>query len=403
VARTISLNTPPLRLHKHSGQGYVIVGGHRRYLGKYGLPETLEQYRRLCAEWLAGSLDAVQDRPREITVSQLCAAFWKHAQKHYVLPDGRQSHELGSYAVVIRATRALYGSLPVSRFGPKALKAVRETLIGGTAPKMRRPGSRKTINKHVGRIRRIFKWGVAEEMVPETAYRALLAVDGLQQGKSEARESRPVQPVPEAHIEAVQPLVSRQVNAMIELQLLTAMRPGEACMMRPCDLDVSGKVWIYRPKRHKTEIYGHERVVYLGPRAQQIVRPFLAGRGTTDYLFSAKEAEADRLAARHAKRKTPPSLGNRPGTNRRETALRTPGDHYTSNSYRRCIQRACKTAGVPVWRPHRLRHTAATRFREQAGLDVAQTLLGHRVGSQITEIYAQANVERALQVITKVG
>ena len=60
-------------------------------------------------------------------MSQLLAAFWRHAEKHYVLPDGRQSHELDSYRVVIRAVRALYASSLVTGFGPRALKTVRET------------------------------------------------------------------------------------------------------------------------------------------------------------------------------------------------------------------------------------------------------------------------------------
>ena len=41
----------------------------------------------------------------------------------------------------------------------------------------------------------------------------------------------PVKPVPEAYIRAGLPLVTRQVRAMIQLQELTGMRPGEVVIM----------------------------------------------------------------------------------------------------------------------------------------------------------------------------
>ena len=55
------------------------------------------------------------------------------------------------------------------------------------------------------------------------------------------------------------------------------------------------------------------------------------------------------------------------------------------------------------WSPNRLRHNAATNLREEFGLDVAQTVLGHRIGSQVTELYAEANVRKAIEAIKKVG
>jgi integrase len=59
-----------------------------------------------------------------------------------------------------------------------------------------------------------------------------------------------VKPVPEEYVYAIKNHVSRQVWAMVELQLLTGMRPGEVCRLRTCDLDTSGKVWLYNPPRH---------------------------------------------------------------------------------------------------------------------------------------------------------
>ena len=107
--------------------------------------------------------------------------------------------------------------------------------------------ARTTINQRVGRIVRLFKWAASEELVPAGVYQALKAVSGLPKGRSEARETEPVRPVPDDVVEAIRPHVARQVWAMVELQRLTGMRPGEVVIMRTCDLDTSGEVWVYTP------------------------------------------------------------------------------------------------------------------------------------------------------------
>jgi len=43
------------------------------------------------------------------------------------------------------------------------------------------------------------------------------------------------------------------VWAMVELQWLTGMRSGEVTRMRTGEIDTTGKLWIYRPSRHKTQ------------------------------------------------------------------------------------------------------------------------------------------------------
>ena len=55
------------------------------------------------------------------------------------------------------------------------------------------------------------------------------------------------------------------------------------------------------------------------------------------------------------------------------------------------------------WSPNQLRHNFATRMRRQYGIDVAQTIMGHRLGSAVTEIYAEANVEKAVEIMAKIG
>jgi integrase len=84
--------------------------------------------------------------------------------------------------------------------------------------------------------------------------------------------------------------VARQVWVMVELQRLTGMRPGEVCNMRTIDIDTSGRVWTYSPERHKTEHHGKVRRIYLGPTAQDILRPWLRTE-LKAYLFSPAEAQ----------------------------------------------------------------------------------------------------------------
>src|SRR5205814_1856338 len=132
-------------------------------------------------------------------------------------------------------------------------KAVRQTMIVAGL-------CRGLINQRVGKLRRVFKWAAGEELVPFAVYQALTAVAGLQKGRTDAREAEPVGPVAEEHVRAVLPFLRPQVRGMIELQLLTGMRPGEVVRLRPCDLDTSGDVWFYRPPQHKTAHRGKARV-----------------------------------------------------------------------------------------------------------------------------------------------
>jgi hypothetical protein len=86
----------------------------------------------------------------------------------------------------------------------------------------------------------MFKWAVSEELVAESVYNALTTVRGLERGRSEARETEPVGPVADSVVEAKLPRLTHTVRAMVQVQRLTGARPGEICLMRACDLDMSG-------------------------------------------------------------------------------------------------------------------------------------------------------------------
>jgi integrase len=234
-------------------------------------------------------------------------------------------------------------------------------------------------------------------MVPESVWRALCAVEGLKFG--EARETEPVKPVPEEHIPVIEPHVTPQIWAMVNIQLWTGCRPGEACLIRGIDLKMDGDVWEYRPHSHKGQHHRRERVIFLGPHAQQIIKPWLK----TDlqaYLFSPREARALHQAQRAKNRKTPAPA--KPKTKRKPNPKRKPGEVYNTSAYEHAIARACVKAGVPAWSPNRLRHNAGTRIRSEYGIEQARIIMGH-ASAVTSEIYAEIDHEKSRSIMRKSG
>jgi integrase len=386
--------TPSYCLHKATGQAVVRIDGKDCYLGRHGTEESRREYDRVISEWLARGR-----RPSEaaggdtLSVTELLAAYWRWAEKTYRDPDGTPTRELENLRDALRPLRKLYGETPAAKFGPLALRTVREDMIASGL-------CRRTINTRIGRLKRVFRWAVSYELLPATIYEALRAVPGLHRGRGEARDTEPVKPAPEADVRATLPFLPAVVAALVEVQLLTGCRVSEALTMRGCDLDVTGAVWAYRPAKHKNRNRGIDRVIYLGPRAQAVVRPFLK-TDLAAYLFSPADAIAERDARRAAARKskrTPSQLARRP----KADPLWKPRARYDRNSYRQAIGRACAKAGVPEWNPLQLRHTAATSIRARYGVEAAKVILGHtRV--ETSQIYAERDLGRAEEIMREIG
>ncbi|MFW6062018.1 MAG: tyrosine-type recombinase/integrase, partial [Planctomycetota bacterium] len=393
------------------------------YLGPYDSPESRARYHELIAEWeMSGRV--LPPPPETISVAEIARQYLKWARTYYV-KNGHLTAEPDNITLALRPMLKLFAKLPACEFGPKRLKLVRQEMVG-------LGWSRRYINKHVERIRRMFKWAVADELVPSGAYEALRAVSGLRYGRCGAHDYPPVQPVPEELIGPVKRHVARQVAAMIDLQLLTGARPGEIVQMRPCDVERSEAIWTYRPAEHKTQHHGHDRVIFLGPKAQEVLMPFLL-REAEAFCFSPAEAERERYAAL-AERS--PNGGRRVGKNCRTKPAHQPGPCYTVDSYRRAITRGQDAAFPPPaplakrddetwkkyharlkpkhkeeikawrkehhWHPHQLRHNYATNVRREFGLEAAQVLLGH-AKADVTQIYAERDLHRAAAVAAKIG
>jgi integrase len=415
---------PKYRRHRNSGQAVVTLNGRDFYLGKYGTPASRTEYDRLTGEWLAAGRRPLGGTGSDLSITQLCVDYLKFAIVYYranpkVMPAIKRT---------IYHLNLHYGRTLAVQFGPLALKAIRDRMVEEKL-------SRRYINDHVGRIKRMFKWAVGEEMLPIEAYQSLAIVEGLRKGRTSARECDPILPVDDAIVDATLPYLPDVVADMVRLQRLTGCRPDEICMLRPCDMDRAGEVWKYKPATHKTDYRGRERLIFVGPQAQKILFRYLA-RAPETYCFRPCDSERKRRAAAHSARTTPQSCGNRPGTNRKQNLKCQPGEKYTVDSYRRSIHRACDKAFPPDeslaqrdgeggaqrmerltaaqraelkkwqadhrWSPNRLRHSAATEIRRLYGLEAAATVLGH-AKADVTQIYAERDYSLAANVARQIG
>ncbi len=414
-------------------------------LGEFGTPESREAYHRVIAQWEA---NARRFPPQEAMrssivvqssgpcVSEIILEYWRWAEGYY-----RPKH-VQSLAGALKLIKQYFGRSPAEQFGPNNLRLLRDAMIRGdaSATPPRSPWTRKYINSQIQRLRHVFKWAAARELVPASVHQSLCTLEPLRRGRSDARENPRVGTVPHHLIDAVRPHLSRPVGALVELQLLTGARPGELLGLRVIDIEIEAKseVWTYHPEIHKNSHREKERVIYFGPKAQEVIRPFLADRPTNAFLFSPIDAEAKRRQKLSLNRKTPTSCGNVPGSNRREQPKRQPRERYTTNSYCRAIQYACDRAFPPpcelskrdsettrqwqarlaqdekwfdllAWRrdhrfhPHQLRHNAATTLRRQFGLEAAQLALGH-ASAQITDaVYAERDRTKIIEIMRHLG
>jgi len=382
---------PAYRLHKPSGQARVIIDGAHVYLGKHGSPESWEKYHRLVAERLGprralSRAQAITAVPG-ISMNELILAFWRHVRSYYV-KNGRPTDEQAGIRSALRFVRRLYGSTPAREFGPMKLKAVRQAMMEADL-------SRGVINQYVGRVRRMFRWGVENELIPVDVYQALLTVGGLRKDRSEARETTPVEPALDKHVDATLPHLTEVVRAMVQFQRLTGCRPQEVCLLRPCDVDMRAEIWVHEPTTHKGEHRGRTRRVCIGPKAQAVLRPWL-DRAPDAYCFSPRESAEAFLAKRRNGR-----VHDLPSRSRRRHG-RAPGEHYTRYSYRQAVERACKRAGVPKWTPNQLRHSRGTEVRRQYGLEGSQVVLGH-ARADVAQVYAEKNQELAIRIARETG
>lgn len=407
-------HVPQPSLHRPSGRARVMLPtapGRRAqvWLGVWGSPAADAEYHRVLQLWLQAGRTWPPPAlmPGTVrTVRHLAESFAAWATSYYV-KGGRAT---STHHVVVRALtllcRAGFDDLPIQSFGPKTLAAFQAWLAAHPG----RLWSRATINTYVQHVRAMFRWGVAQELVPEHVHRALMAVPALRRGRAVAagmlppRENQNVPPVPLEHVRRVLPFLPPTVARAVQLHALTGCRVGELLAMRlqhlqhetgravsPLELEGAPPqvlVYLVPDDANKTEHHGRARRVYLGPHSCAVLWLELQAARRLEPLhpgtvvFSARRAERARLAALRAAARA----AGRPVRRRVKTQVRAQvGEIYNRHSYRQAIRRACLAHNaqalpadhVAVWVPAQLRHTAATRIAAQESLEAARELLGH--------------------------
>ena len=429
MPRTKAGTVPKLQHHRATGQTRVLIAGRHHYCGLWGSRESIAKYHRLLGEFFnangappvaEGKPSAAGDGPRreEVTgrtrgiaavsagshietsrddqlalcVCDIAARYLRHCEAYYRDLNGRRTSSCDGARMAIRALEPFF-DIPAVHFGPLRLQAMRALLV-----EQRRP--RVTCNRIVNSVRRLFKWAASQELIPVSVSGALATVEPLKANRTTAPELPPVKPVSDEVLEATLAHLPKVVADMARLHRLTGVRPGELCIMRPCDIDRSDmEVWTYRPITHKTAWRGDERVIHIGPNAQAILEPYLC-RPTDAFCFSPLESEMARHKEQRACRKSrvQPSQRNR----QKKKPKRRVGTRYTTASYRRAIDRAATDAKVEHWFPNQLRHTAATEIREMFGIEAAATRLGHKSIS-VTQVYAEKSVKLSRDVARQIG
>lgn len=300
------------------------------------------------------------------TLAAAVAAYLDHARTYYRGVDGKVTSEptgiSGALGYLLRAAPGL----TTAQLTKEHLKNARDAMTETCA--------RKSCNKHLSRIKKFVKWLAERDEIPDAVAGGLLLVAPLPAFRSAARETAPVEAVAWADVEATLPQLGEPWRSLVLFQWWSGVRPGEACKLAPEWVDVPGQRLNFG-LNHKNGWRGKVKTVAIGPRAVDVLRPWLHAvslnpRDTVFVTTWTKTGDAPRPC--------------------------------TVCAYDVAVKRAATRAGVKPWHPNQLRHAFATRVRAEAGLESAQVLLVH-AHADTTQIYAERNEKTAADLARRFG
>ncbi|MBL8737861.1 MAG: tyrosine-type recombinase/integrase [Planctomycetes bacterium] len=371
---------PRMGVHKGSGQARVLLSGVEHYLGRAGSPEALERYASLVKEWLAAGRKPLHQAPNPVqavlTMRSLFDQFLAYVDASGRYQKGGQpTTQRQHFAWVGNSLSEHFAGLPIAKLDEAGLVRWRDRLEGN------RKRTRSGINRLVAAALYVLRWGKSRGLVPKAVFVDVAAIEPLKRGEVGDRPEtgRPRRAVSAEEAARVAVHCCPQVAAMIRLQVLTGMRPGEVCRLRWADIDKTPLEgdrtgsWLYTVPAGKTSHHGHVTRYVLPPAAQRILNQFPAP--PLAYVFSPAAAMAERRARMRAARKTPvqPSQLERDATARREYA-----SCWGLNEYRHAVERACRKANVERFTPHELRHGFLTWAANTLSLGAAAAAANHR-------------------------
>ena len=345
--------------------------------------------------------DAVKNlvNPENITtVGQLLTQFLWWAQKN-------QDLDMGARTERVKKFLKIYEDWPIRDFGVDELQNVQLAMQQYIYKRGKKliPYTRQGINHNLKHIRRIWNWGIGRGYVTQAQAKNLEELRQVSFGQAPENHKR--LKVTQEEFQKVLENVNSVVADMLQLIWFTAMRPGEVCKMRPCDILCDDpECWLYIPGRdispvgeHKTMRFGRTKVIPLTTKSQSVLQKRISDFNSKEYIFKPIDAINEMFEERAKKRQTPPHYGNSPGTNKKEHPMIRPGDKYTVSALRIACRRGCERAGVEPFKPYDLRRSTATGIRSVLDKEAAKLILGH-TKTDTTDIYLLEEVHEAMKV-----
>lgn len=410
---------PRPTVHNGSGRSRLRLGGKEYWLGPAGSREADAMYAKHLAAWVASgctsaelppepmpapparepaAVATVTVRPTEpVTVTDSTMTVGSLMLRYLATVKGNKSPEQLRGCSKWWNVRVVQNALetrravPLHRFGPKMLKDVQAELASRPRRRKRKGEpvmlTRYMVNRTIKEIVAMFAWAVGEELIEPDRLVALRCVKSLRAGESFARESEPVQPVPDERVEAILPHLPPVMADLVRFARLTAVRPSEACRLRMADVEIVDDLpcprWTLA--KHKNAHRGKVREIAIGPQARRIIERWASGKATTDPVFAVGDLGRVKTSGTIKKRKR-----------------RSKRDAFTSDDVRKDVAAACRAASVPSWTPYQLRHAGISDVRRKMGLEAAQAHGGHAT-VKMTEHYARITFEDAARVALKIG
>ena len=367
------------KMGRHSsGQARVKLNGRVFYLGAHGSVGAQRRYTDLLNRWLDNGRKPLVETPVVVQVIAMAEVFAKYEayldKTGRYRKNGKPTSQRGILRVAIREFCEQFGDVLLPKFTEALLLQHRDYLEG--QPKLTRTG----INKKIAHLRAALRWSFNRGVLSRDQWLGVKAIEPLSKAEAGGRDhKRPKRAVSVADVEAVAGCLPKAPAAMLRLQSLTGMRPGDVTSMRWQDIsrepvDVDGTpCLIYTVAGGKTEHHGHETVYALGPKAQAILAEFTPTKPGA-YVFSPKATMAWLHDQRRASRQTPVTDYTEA---RDATASREFGDRYSVPTYRQAVVRACAIAEVERFTPHEVRHGFVTRGARMFGAYAASSAANH--------------------------
>lgn len=403
---------PEMKFHSPTGYFYCLYDGNRKYFTKDEstsvplyqayLTEVLAHIDRTRADAASEVRTTASPVPGTFTVAQVLDRFDRIEGPK--LPAWKRSR----VDCLMVPTLAEIGAVRADRFDFRCLARLKKRLIATVSERTGRKLSRTYLNHLLGELALVWRWAVLESLAPQSTLGAFELSGPIAAGQG-AVELDPVPPVDVPVVLATLPGLPGAVRAMVLVQMLSEMRPGEVIRLTPGQLlrDPDAKqqipgtrqktgavrtesgqlVWVSIFHSHKTAGKGKARIVCYGPQCQSILSPLMVDLPADGPIFRSARASS---------------------TRRKSWA------GYTLSGYEQAVRRALlkinKTRAstapplppLEYWSPGQLRHTAATEVAEAFDRSTAAAFLGHS-GLDSIDVYATQSLGKAAEAAAKMG